>query len=173
MTKGFALWLIVSIIVVGSAIFYSTSNKEPASPPQIEQVEKSEKDVSAASNASKTSKKDFTQILTKYHDEDIINVRQISKEMVGKTVVIAAKVSNVNLNKSSNTAFFDVKDINDNTQIKGVIFNKTVNDNPERLEVLQSAVNSGRHVYIKGEIDIYKGSLEIKAWKVFTGDESN
>lgn len=178
MKKGFTLWLIVATVIVGSAVFYGTSNKESTPvQQQVQQIEKSQKEILSTpmfSNATtEFAEKQPVQKLTNYRCEDIINVHQISKDLIGKTVVIVAKISNINLNKSSNTAFFDVKDVNSNIKIKGVIFNKTMNDNPGRLELLQSAANSDRQIYIEGEIDIYKGSLEIKAWKIFTEDDLN
>lgn len=169
MQKGFALWLVVAIVVIGVAVFYGTNKKEePIAIPQVQTEESKPKQNTKPEEQIQPEQK----ILTQYQGEDVLNVRQISKEQMGRTVTLVAKVLNVNHNKQSNTVFFDIKDLNSDAKIKGVLFNKTINDNPERLDLLQSAANSGIPIYLKGEIDIYKGALEIKAWKIFTEDDS-
>ena len=64
------------------------------------------------------------------------------------------------------TTFFTMKD--DSGKIQCVLFNKMANDNKGRKELLDSCAASGKQVYIDGEVDIYNGTLEVKAWKVYT-----
>lgn len=173
MQKGFIIWGVTAIIIVGGAMFYNASETKEL-PQQVQMKETVPQPVSPLKidNFSPVKVENSSpQVLTQHRGEPVLNVRQLSKEQAGETVTIVARIKNVNLNATSNTAFFNVEDLNSRARIKGVIFNKTIKDNPDRLTLLRDVEKTGRHVYLTGEIDAYKDNLEIKTWKVFTEDD--
>lgn len=86
------------------------------------------------------------------------------QELLGKTISTRGIVQS--LNEGKGHVFFELKDPQNNSTIRGVLFAKTNSDNVGRKELLLQSRDTGSIVYLKGEIDVYKGELEIKAWKV-------
>lgn len=89
-----------------------------------------------------------------------LGIADINTSLQGKTITVRAAASNVK--ERNGTVFFRLTDPSDGAQIAGVMFKKTNNDNAGRKELLAS----GRTLTIKGEVDVYKGELEIKVWQV-------
>lgn len=86
------------------------------------------------------------------------------QELLGRTIETRGIVQS--LNEGKGNVFFELRDPQNNSTIKGVLFAKTNSDNAGRKELLLQSRDTGSIVYLKGEIDVYKGELEIKTWKV-------
>lgn len=91
-----------------------------------------------------------------------VRIGNITTSLQGKTITTSGIAKNVT--EAKDTIFFDLYDKKTNDSIKGVMFRKTNKDNEGRADLLRS----GKTVKVQGEIDVYKGSLEIKVWKVWT-----
>lgn len=89
-----------------------------------------------------------------------MNIGQVTSSLRGTTITVRAKATGVK--EVNGNVFFKLVDPNDGSKIAGVMFKKTNNDNPGRKAMLAS----GQTLTIKGEVDIYKGELEIKVWQV-------
>lgn len=97
--------------------------------------------------------------------DSFVEVRDITAAMSGMTRETRGVVTV--LNEAKGNVYFTLKDVSGNNTIKGVLFKKTNNDDPSRKEMLLQSRDSGSPIYLKGEIDVYKGELEIKTWQVY------
>lgn len=97
--------------------------------------------------------------------DSFVEVSQIVPAMSGMTKETRGIVTV--LNESKDNVFFTVKDAASDKTIKAVMFAKTNRDDPERKEMLLKSRDNNSVVHLKGEIDIYKGELEIKVWQVY------
>ena len=97
--------------------------------------------------------------------DSFVEVSQIVPAMSGMTKETRGIVAV--LNESNDNVFFTVKDVAADKTIKAVMFAKTNRDDPERKEMLLKSRDNNSVVHLKGEIDIYKGELEIKVWQVY------
>lgn len=166
MKKGLAIWLIAMISaaiaffgVRGSYVADDMSKKasnirqQTDSLSQHKETESTKQSV--LSQAPQTPKKE---------EVHATRISSITSSMKGEQVTICGVPSGIKTPKQ--TTFFMMKD--DSGKIQCVLFNKTANDNKGRKELLDSCAASGKQVYVDGEIDIYNGTLEVKAWKVYT-----
>lgn len=87
-------------------------------------------------------------------------ISKITPDMQGMTVEVRAKA--VDVKEVNGNVYCDLVDPNDGAQIKGVMFKKTNAEN-KNYKILLS---SGESLGIEGEVDVYKGELEIKIWQV-------
>ena len=97
--------------------------------------------------------------------DSFVEVAQIVPAMSGMTKETRGIVTVLNENKDN--VFFTVKDAASDKTIKAVMFAKTNRDDPERKDMLLKSRDNNSVVHLKGEIDIYKGELEIKVWQVY------
>ena len=97
--------------------------------------------------------------------DSFVEVSQIVPAMSGMTKETRGIVTV--LNESKDNVFFTLKDAASDKTIKAVMFAKTNRDDPERKEMLLKSRDNNSVVHLKGEIDIYKGELEIKVWQVY------
>ncbi len=97
--------------------------------------------------------------------DSFVEVSQIVPAMSGMTKETRGIVTV--LNESKDNVFFTVKDATTDKTIKAVMFAKTNRDDPERKDMLLKSRDNNSVVHLKGEIDIYKGELEIKVWQVY------
>lgn len=155
--KGFGLWIVVIVIFAAGFGCYNYVISNNNSQPQVEQ----QVDTAASQPQENKSVEKSNQA-----ENDVLNVSDISKSLLGKTVTVKCLIKNVDQPK--NTVFFDATDPSSGKSIKGVLFNKTNNDNAGRKELLIDSMNNKKIIFITGEVAEYKGNLEIKAWKVFT-----
>lgn len=95
-------------------------------------------------------------------------VSEITPKMIG--VVRETRGIVLNLNEGKGNIFFTLKDVNTDKKIKGVIFSKTNVNNPEFKNLLIQSRDEKSVIFLNGEIDVYKGELEIKTWQVFKND---
>lgn len=140
--KILGLFILIIIVAVGAYTFGSSSNN--STPPVANDV---------AQNKN---------VIKSFFEVHEINAEY--QELLGKTISTRGIVQN--LNEGKGNVFFELRDSQSNSTIKGVLFAKTNSDNAGRKELLLQSRDTGSIVYLKGEIDIYKGELEIKAWKV-------
>ena len=146
--KILGLFILIIIVAIGAYTFGSSSNNSNSVSSTTQPVEN---DVVP----NQTVIKSFFEV----HE---INAEY--QELLGKTISTCGIVQN--LNEGKGNVFFELRDSQSNSTIKGVLFAKTNSDNAGRKELLLQSRDTGSIVYLKGEIDIYKGELEIKAWKV-------
>lgn len=97
-----------------------------------------------------------------------VEVSEISPEMTGLTRETRGIVTD--LNEAKGHVFFTLKDANTDRKIRAVMFAKTNADDPNRKQILLRSRENRAVVYLKGEIDVYRGELEIKTWQVFNDD---
>lgn len=97
--------------------------------------------------------------------DSFVEVSQIVPAMSGMTKETRGIVTV--LNESKDNVFFTFKDAASDKTIKAVMFAKTNRDDPERKDMLLKSRDNNSVVHLKGEIDIYKGELEIKVWQVY------
>lgn len=158
MKKSFIICLIALVLLAFGGVIYHiyTTGNPPASPePSINasQPKGDESNTSQKGTAPNTSK------------EDITPVSKISSGLKGRTVTTRGIVTGISNNNG--TVHFKLKDIDSGSMINGIMFKKTANDNAGREKLLQQSAKDKLPVYINGEVDIYKGNLEIKLWKVY------
>lgn len=106
-----------------------------------------------------------TEVAPSVTTDSFVEVSQIVPAMSGMTKETRGIVTV--LNESKDNVFFTVKDAASDKTIKAVMFAKTNRDDPERKEMLLKSRDNNSVVHLKGEIDIYKGELEIKVWQVY------
>lgn len=147
MKKALGLWLVLLALTLGGVFFYINSDESD-------------------NKVESTNTKNETVVTTKNGGDTYVKIKDISAKMQGNTILTNGVVSQ--FSEGKNNVFFTLKDSNTNNAIKCVMFSKTNNNNTGRKELLQKSYNNGMPVNIEGEIDIYKGNLEIKVWKVFT-----
>lgn len=94
-----------------------------------------------------------------------VEVSQITVAMEDITIDTRGVVTDLNENKSN--IYFNLKDPNTGKEIRCVMFAKTNNDDPERKAMLLNSRDTNSVVKIKGEVDVYKGELELKVWQVY------
>ena len=146
MKKALGLWLILFALIIGGVFFFLMPEKN------------------AAPVNSNTGEK---QIISTREDAiKYFHVNQITSDLKGQTIVTSGVVGR--LSEKKNIVFFTLKDVAANREIKCVMFGKTNSDNAGRKALLEKSEAAGLAVYLEGEVDIYKGDLEIKVWKVFT-----
>lgn len=166
MKKGLAIWLIAMISaaiaffgVRGYYVADDMSKKASNIRQQTDSLSQHKETESTKQSASSQ-----TQQATKKEEVQAARISSIKSSMKGEQVTICGVPSEIKTPKQ--TTFFTMKD--DSGKIQCVLFNKTANDNQGRKELLDSCAASGKQVYIDGEVDIYNGTLEVKAWKVYT-----
>lgn len=157
MNKAFGLWGIVAVVAIG--VYFFMSDNSQSSP-----VKEPVQTQSSSSSVKEGSSKELEK--TTESGDRLYRVDEITDGMQGKTVTVEAKISDVKENKDN--VFFVIRDVKSGKSIKGVMFKKTNTDNAGRLEVLKNAASGSSAIFINGEVDVYKGNLEIKAWKVYT-----
>ncbi|MBQ7199717.1 MAG: exodeoxyribonuclease VII large subunit [Selenomonadaceae bacterium] len=146
--KILGLFILVIIVAVGAYTLGSSSGTSNSVQPTTPPVEN---DVVQNKSVTK-SFFEVHEITTEY------------QELLGKTISTRGIVQS--LNEGKGNVFFELKDPQNDSTIKGVLFAKTNSDNAGRKDVLLQSRDTGAIIYLKGEIDVYKGELEIKAWKV-------
>lgn len=183
MQKALGLWILVIVAIVGVGLGYEHgSNKDSISNEsnnQITQVDSnknetaksSNKEVSSSKVAQEQSLKKSTPEVNsnkenKQENKGKLRVGDITTDLQGKTVDVEGVASGVTERKGN--IFFTFRDPETHKSIKGVIFKKTNNDNAGRADLLQESEANSKKINIQGQIDIYKGELEIKAWKVYS-----
>lgn len=174
--KGLGLWIVLIVVfVAGFGCYnYVTTNNTANNQVEVPSTGHVTSDGTHAGQKSSpnnvnngTNTNSNTQSPNQQNNNsDELNVSDINKSLIGQTVTIKCLVKNVAQPKE--TVFFDVVDPSSGAKLKGVLFNKTNTDNSGRKELLEDSMNSNRLIYITGEIDEYKGNLEIKAWRVFS-----
>ena len=97
--------------------------------------------------------------------DSFVEVSQIVPAMSGMTKETRGIVTV--LNEGKDNVFFTLKDAASDKTIKAVMFAKTNRDDPERKDMLLKSRDNNSVVHLTGEIDIYKGELEIKVWQVY------
>ena len=97
--------------------------------------------------------------------QEFLEVREITSNMEGNTREVRGIVTI--LNEGKGNVFFTLKDVNNNSKIKCVLFSKTNANDPERKAMLLDSRDNQTVIYLKGKVDVYKGELEIKVWQVF------
>jgi len=169
MKNNMAIWGVVLAAIIGVGCFMKFGGGVSLS--GNTDVKKSEQQpiaqAAVSTQKNKMSDKKETEPQTTESGETIFNVRDINSSMIGRTVTVVCKVGNVK--KPKNTVFFDIQDANNIKHvIKGVLFNKTNQDNEGRQPLLEECAANRNSLYINGEVSSYNGQLEIKAWKVYT-----
>ena len=166
MKKGLAIWLIAMISaaiaffgVRGYYVADDMSKKASNIRQQTDALSQHKETESTKQSASSQ-----TQQVTKKEEVRAARISSIKSSMKGEQVTICGVPSEIKTPKQ--TTFFTMKD--DSGKIQCVLFNKMANDNKGRKELLDSCAASGKQLYIDGEVDIYNGTLEVKAWKVYT-----
>ena len=178
MKKGFIIWLLIAVVAVAGAFAGGliTDNglvggQSEAKTVSVNNENNQQTSVVNDGNKQNDSKvNDNDENKKTYTMEDGVKVYYISginKDMMGQTITIKCKVANVKERKD--TVFFQLQDIkHQNKTVNGVMFKKTNADNKERKEVLEHAAQGKSTIYIEGQVDEYKGALEVKTWKVYT-----
>ena len=178
MKKGFIIWLLIVVVAVAGAfaggLITDNGLVSGQSGEQNESVNnENDHQISVVNDGNKNNDNkakdndDKSKIYTMEDGVKVYYVSGINKDMMGQTVTVKCKVANVKERKD--TVFFILQDIkHQNKTVNGVMFKKTNTDNKERKEVLEHAAQGNSTVYIEGQVDEYKGALEVKAWKVYT-----
>lgn len=94
----------------------------------------------------------------------ISNTDYITSNMEGRNVRISGVASKVSEGKGN--VFFYFKNEKTGQDIKCVMFKKTNNDNQGRKELIETSAYNGSVITLDGQVDVYKGEVEIKVWKV-------
>ncbi len=158
MQKGLKIWALIGVVLVAAGGFYAYN--EFLTEKHNGESHVTQPEVSAGNTRSSQEEK------AKQAEKDVFDVADINSGMVGKTVKVRCKISNVN--KPKDTTFFKIKDIANNKSVNGVMFNKTNKDNTDRKAVLEHSASTDAIIYVEGEVAEYKNALELKAWKVYT-----
>ena len=93
-----------------------------------------------------------------------VAVPDITSAMQGENIDTRGIVTD--LTEGKGHVFFNLKDSNTGKKIRCVMFAKTNNADPNRKNILLRSRDKNSVVYIRGEVDIYNGELEIKVWEV-------
>lgn len=96
--------------------------------------------------------------------ETLTDLSSISTDMQGHEVTTIGSVSDIYTSSKGHT-FFTIK--NQNTTLKGVLFSAENDDLKGRLDLLNKYNNTNQNIHFKGQVDIYKGELEIIVSKVY------
>ena len=94
-----------------------------------------------------------------------VEVSQITSAMKGMTKNTRGIVTI--LNEGKGNVYFNLKDPKTGKEIRCVMFAKTNNDNFGRKDLLLRSRDNNSVINVKGEVDVYKGELEIKVWQVY------
>lgn len=97
-----------------------------------------------------------------------VEVSEISAEMSGLNRETRGIVTDIS--EAKGHVFFTLKDTLNDKKIRGVLFAKTNAENPNYKQILLHSRENNSVVRLRGEIDIYKGELEIKTWQVYEND---
>ena len=97
-----------------------------------------------------------------------VEVSEISSDMSGLTRETRGVVTE--LNEAKGHVFFTLKDPLNDKKIRAVMFAKTNADDPNRKKILCNSLENRSVVRLRGEVDVYKGELEIKTWQVYEND---
>ncbi|EGP5302135.1 hypothetical protein EAC14_13575 [Enterococcus faecium] len=99
-------------------------------------------------------------------NNNYINVQEITSSNVGEEVVIKGKISDIYTSNSDNVFF----ELSDNTgSIKSVMFSNYNNKYEARKSLLEKAGdNESLNLVVEGEINIYKGDLQVIVNKVWS-----
>lgn len=145
--KVIGLFGIILLCVVGTIFFMNDKQESPPNAPPP-----------ATTPANNPPKND---------DElkNFLRVEEITQAMSGMTKETCGIVTI--LNESKGNVFFTLKSPDSDKIIKCVLFAKTNNDDPERKQMLLESRDNNSLIYLKGEVDIYKGELELKVWQVY------
>ncbi len=97
-----------------------------------------------------------------------VEVSDISADMSGLNRETRGIVTEIA--EAKGHVFFTLKDAVNDKKIRGVLFAKTSAADPNRKQILLHSRETNSVVRLRGEIDIYKGELEIKTWQVYQND---
>lgn len=165
MKKAFGLWILVVVAIVGAGIVYEKSSATNDNlPTQIVDDGKMKDKTDEVSSSQ--SGKELQKLDDKQDKNGKLRVQDITTSLEGKTVIVEGVASGVT--EKNGNVFFVFRDPETQKSIKGVMFRKTSNDNEERMNLLEESQANNKKINIQGQVDIYKGELEIKTWKVYT-----
>ena len=188
--KAFIIWLVLASVIAGVALYYETEKDAPA-PIKAETPIKTEVPKTAKVESKNDTPKNNTSEndpltshhydnvlperarppLYSYHGEHVYHVSEINPGLVNRTIPIYAEITFVDFDQHKNTLYYGIKDVSNGTEMKGVMFAKTINDNPERKNLIIEASRTGENIYLYGNVSDYNGTLGIKTWKVFRKEE--
>ena len=181
--KVLGIFLVIIAGVIGAVVFTGDDGKSSDIAPQTKKIEDSTTDtqekkserISGPVETTDSQERKPERISEpvaenpaprKTSTSSLVEVREITEAMTGTTHETRGIVTT--LREGKDNVFFTLRDANGNETIKGVLFAKTNRDDPSRKEMLLQSRDNNSVVYLKGEIDIYKGELEIKTWQVYT-----
>ena len=152
--KTLGIWLIVVFVFVGGYFFIHKAQGEntPAKEePSVQQV-----------SSKKTEKPAQTDLKSNIQS---LAISDINEQQKGRQVSVSGYITKYSDGKEN--VFFTIKDPNKGTTIKCVLFASDNNELAGRREIIVNALSKNKLVFVDGEVDIYKGELEIKAKKVY------
>ena len=94
-----------------------------------------------------------------------LDVHKVDAYLIGKMKNVRGIVTKAN--GGNGNFYFTLRDVRNNATIKGVLFKKTLNKNPEYKSKILQSLNNQSVVYLNGKIDAYNGELEIITWNVW------
>lgn len=97
-----------------------------------------------------------------------VEVSEITPAMSGLTRETRGVVTEIT--EAKGHVFFTLKDALCDKKIRAVMFAKTNADDPNRKQILLNSRENNSVVHLRGEVDVYKGELEIKTWQVYKND---
>ena len=164
--KVLGIFLVIIAGVIGAVVFTGDDGKSSNVAPQTKKIEDSTTDTQERKSERISEPVAENPAPRKTSTSSLVEVREITEAMTGTTHETRGIVTT--LREGKDNVFFTLRDANGNETIKGVLFAKTNRDDPSRKEMLLQSRDNNSVVYLKGEIDIYKGELEIKTWQVYT-----
>lgn len=99
-----------------------------------------------------------------YNKLSTIKISEIKESMQGQDILVKANISGLRTSKKGHS-FFDIND--ENSVVKGVLFNSEANQLEERLILLNNYNDTSKTVSLEGKVNIYKGDLQIIVSKVY------
>lgn len=102
------------------------------------------------------------------HDSNILNVSDINESMIKKGDITVVGYVEIKRYTTNNHLSFVLKDLYNDSQIDVILFSKTIRKFPQFEKNIKRCNMTKTPVFIYGPVSRYKGSLEIKAFEVYT-----
>lgn len=156
MKKILGIWLLVAAVIICGYQTYEKLGEKSDAPPPPPTAQTS----SGAQNSPTAGKET-------HRPDGLRYIREIDASMEGQNTVTTGTVTRIGGDEEDGHVFFTLTDTKSKKSVRCVLFAKTNKDHPEYNELVQKSKDSGSAVYVEGKVNIYKGKLQIIAWKVF------
>lgn len=100
--------------------------------------------------------------------DNVLNVSDVNESMIKKGDVTVVGYVEIKRYTTNDHLSFVLKDLYIDSQIDVILFSKTMRKSPQFADIIKRCSRTKIPVFILGPVTRYKGSLQIKAFEVYT-----